>query len=53
MEDADAFRLVGDDYTRIGAALAALDVPTVVVQEGVYNLVVIGGDGADVLAELA
>ena len=38
LEDADTFRLVADDYPRLGAALAALDRPTLVVQEGGYCL---------------
>jgi acetoin utilization deacetylase AcuC-like enzyme len=42
LEDDDSFRLVGDDFTRIGEAVAALDAPTVIVQEGGYCLDVIG-----------
>ena len=42
LEDPDTFRLVADDYPRIGAALAALDRPTLVVQEGGYCLDVLG-----------
>jgi acetoin utilization deacetylase AcuC-like enzyme len=53
LEDPDSFRLVADDYPRIGAAVAALDLPTVVVQEGGYNLDVIGRNVAAVLHELA
>jgi acetoin utilization deacetylase AcuC-like enzyme len=53
LEDPDTFRLVATDYTRIGAALAALELPTVVVQEGGYNLDVIGRNVAHVLAELS
>jgi acetoin utilization deacetylase AcuC-like enzyme len=53
LEDPDTFRLVADDYKRIGAALAALELPTVVVQEGGYNLDVIGRNVANVLSELA
>jgi acetoin utilization deacetylase AcuC-like enzyme len=52
LEDPDTFRLVADDYPRIGAAIAALDRPTVVVQEGGYNLDVIGRNVCAVLAEL-
>jgi len=51
-EDADSFRLTGEDFTRIGAALAALDRPTVVVQEGGYDLEVIGRNVTNVLREL-
>jgi acetoin utilization deacetylase AcuC-like enzyme len=53
LEDPDSFRLVADDYSRIGAALASLETPTVVVQEGGYNLDVIGRNVAHVLRELA
>jgi acetoin utilization deacetylase AcuC-like enzyme len=53
LEDADRFTLVGDDYTTIGAKIAALDLPTVVVQEGGYNLDVIGRNVANVLRELS
>jgi acetoin utilization deacetylase AcuC-like enzyme len=53
LEDPDSFRLVADDYSRIGGVLAALDAPTVVVQEGGYNLDVIGRNVAHVLRELA
>jgi acetoin utilization deacetylase AcuC-like enzyme len=52
LEDPDGFRLVGDDYSRIGAAIAALRLPTVVVQEGGYNLDVIGRNVVNVLREL-
>ncbi len=53
LEDPDRFRLVADDYPRLGAALAALDRPTLVVQEGGYNLDVLGRNVAAVLRELA
>jgi acetoin utilization deacetylase AcuC-like enzyme len=53
LEDPDTFRLVAADYPRIGAAIASLDCPTVVVQEGGYNLDVIGRNVAAVLTELA
>jgi acetoin utilization deacetylase AcuC-like enzyme len=53
LEDADTFRLVGEDYVRIGDAIAALDRPTVLVQEGGYNLDVIGRNVANVLRQLA
>jgi len=49
LEDADTFHLVGDDYPRLGAALAALDRPTLVVQEGGYCLDVIGRNVVAVL----
>jgi acetoin utilization deacetylase AcuC-like enzyme len=52
-EDPDLFELTADDYPRIGGALAGLDLPTVVVQEGGYNLDVIGRNVAAVLKELA
>ena len=42
LEDPDTFRLVADDYPRIGARSPALDRPTLVVQEGGYCLDVIG-----------
>jgi acetoin utilization deacetylase AcuC-like enzyme len=51
-EDPDGFQLVGDDYRRMGNALASLDCPTVVVQEGGYCLDVIGRNVANVLCEL-
>jgi acetoin utilization deacetylase AcuC-like enzyme len=53
LEDPDTFRLVAADYPRIGAAIAALDRPTLVVQEGGYNLDVIGRNVCAVLTELA
>ncbi len=53
LEDADTFRLGADDYPRLGAALAALDRPTLVVQEGGYCLDVIGRNVVSVLRELA
>jgi acetoin utilization deacetylase AcuC-like enzyme len=49
LEDPDTFRLVADDYPRIGSALAALDRPTLVVQEGGYNLDVLGRNVVGVL----
>jgi acetoin utilization deacetylase AcuC-like enzyme len=52
LEDADSFRLVGDDYTRMGDALAALELPTLVVQEGGYSLDVIGRNVVNVLRAL-
>jgi acetoin utilization deacetylase AcuC-like enzyme len=53
LEDPDAFCLVEDDFARIGLALARLDRPTVVVQEGGYCLDVIGRNVARVLAEMS
>ncbi|HET9729364.1 MAG TPA: histone deacetylase family protein [Acidimicrobiia bacterium] len=50
-EDPDRFELVADDYGRMGAQLAALDRPTVIVQEGGYCLDVIGRNVARVLSE--
>jgi len=52
LEDPDTFRLVADDYPRIGAAVAALDRPTLVVQEGGYCLDVLGRNVVGVLREL-
>jgi acetoin utilization deacetylase AcuC-like enzyme len=48
-EDPDGFELVGDDYLRMGEAIAALDRPTLFVQEGGYCLDVIGRNVANVL----
>ena len=53
LEDPDTFRLVADDYPRIGAAITAIDRPTLVVQEGGYCLDVLGRNVAGVLGELA
>jgi acetoin utilization deacetylase AcuC-like enzyme len=53
LEDADSFRLVGDDFARIGDALAGLGLPTVVVQEGGYDLGVIGRNVVNVLRAFA
>jgi acetoin utilization deacetylase AcuC-like enzyme len=52
IEDPDSFRLVADDYPRVGAALSALGLPTLVVQEGGYNLDVLGRNVAAVLREM-
>ena len=52
LEDPDSFRLVADDYPRIGSAIAALDRPTLVVQEGGYCLDVLGRNVVGVLREL-
>jgi acetoin utilization deacetylase AcuC-like enzyme len=48
-EDADRFELVGDDFTRIGASIGALRLPTLLVQEGGYDLGVIGRNVVNVL----
>ena len=48
-EDADTFQLGADDFTRMGAAIGALDLPTVLVQEGGYDLGVIGRNVVNVL----
>jgi len=52
LEDPDSFRLVADDYPRIGAGIASLDRPTLVVQEGGYNREIIGRNVTAVLKEL-
>ena len=52
LEDPDLFRLTADDYPRLGAALAGLDRPTLVVQEGGYCLDVLGRNVVGVLREL-
>ncbi|HEX5616756.1 MAG TPA: histone deacetylase family protein [Acidimicrobiia bacterium] len=49
IEDADSFRLTGDDFSRMGSAIAALGCPTVFVQEGGYCLDVIGRNVVNVL----
>jgi acetoin utilization deacetylase AcuC-like enzyme len=51
-EDPDGFELVADDYSRMGAALANLGRPLLVVQEGGYCLDVIGRNVARILREL-
>ena len=48
-EDPDRFQLVAGDFTRIGAAIGALALPTLVVQEGGYDLDVIGRNVVNVL----
>jgi acetoin utilization deacetylase AcuC-like enzyme len=48
-EDPDSFRLTGDDFSRIGAAISALALPTLFVQEGGYCLDVIGRNVVNVL----
>ncbi|MGH8978134.1 MAG: histone deacetylase family protein [Acidimicrobiia bacterium] len=48
-EDPDSFELVADDYPRIGAAIGAIAVPTVFLQEGGYALSVLGSNVVSVL----
>jgi acetoin utilization deacetylase AcuC-like enzyme len=48
-EDPDRFQLVADDFTRIGTAIGALTLPTLLVQEGGYELSVIGRNVVNVL----
>ncbi len=50
LEDPDSFRLTGDDFGRLGAAIASLALPTLFVQEGGYCLDVIGRNVVNVLA---
>jgi acetoin utilization deacetylase AcuC-like enzyme len=50
LEDADSFRLTGDDFSRLGGAIASLALPTLFVQEGGYCLEVIGRNVVNVLA---
>jgi acetoin utilization deacetylase AcuC-like enzyme len=49
VEDYDTFELVADDFTRVGAAIGALGRPTLIVQEGGYDLAVIGRNVVNVL----
>jgi acetoin utilization deacetylase AcuC-like enzyme len=48
-EDYDTFQLFAGDYPRMGAAIARLQLPTVFVQEGGYDLGVIGRNVVGVL----
>jgi acetoin utilization deacetylase AcuC-like enzyme len=48
-EDADTFQLVGGDFTRIGSAIGGLALPTLLVQEGGYDLSVLGRNVVNVL----
>jgi acetoin utilization deacetylase AcuC-like enzyme len=50
LEDADSFCLRGDDFSRLGGAVAALKLPTLFVQEGGYCLDVIGRNVVNVLS---
>ncbi|WP_310057561.1 histone deacetylase family protein [Lysobacter niastensis] len=47
------FRLGAADFTRLGAHIAALELPTVLVQEGGYAVAEIGDNVASVLAAFA
>ncbi|GIU88268.1 MAG: acetylpolyamine amidohydrolase [Acidimicrobiia bacterium] len=49
LEDGDSFRLVADDFLRIGEAVGGLGRPTVYVQEGGYDLDVLGRNVTNVL----
>ena len=49
-EDYDTFQLGADDFTRMGAAIGALGLPTLLVQEGGYDLGVIGRNVVNVLS---
>ena len=49
IEDADSFCLVGDDFKRLGNAIATLKLPTLFVQEGGYCIDVIGRNVVNVL----
>jgi acetoin utilization deacetylase AcuC-like enzyme len=49
LEDPDGFRLVGDDYLRMGEAIGGLTLPTLFVQEGGYCLDVLGRNVVNVL----
>jgi acetoin utilization deacetylase AcuC-like enzyme len=48
-QDPDRFLLEPDDFTRMGMAIGALRLPTLVVQEGGYELSVIGRNVVNVL----
>jgi acetoin utilization deacetylase AcuC-like enzyme len=48
-EDADGFALVADDFSRLGEAIGALGRPTLFVQEGGYDLGVLGRNVVNVL----
>jgi acetoin utilization deacetylase AcuC-like enzyme len=49
IEDADSFCLTGDDFLRLGTAIATLSLPTLFIQEGGYCLDVIGRNVVNVL----
>ncbi len=48
-EDYDTFQLAASDFTRMGETIGALDLPTLLVQEGGYDLGVIGRNVVNVL----
>jgi acetoin utilization deacetylase AcuC-like enzyme len=48
-EDPDTFQLAAGDFTRIGAAIGGLQLPTLLVQEGGYDFGVIGRNVVNVL----
>jgi acetoin utilization deacetylase AcuC-like enzyme len=50
LEDDDSFCLTGDDFSRLGTAIASLRAPTLFVQEGGYCLDVIGRNVVNVLS---
>jgi acetoin utilization deacetylase AcuC-like enzyme len=52
LEEHDSFRLTGDDFVRVGAAVRGLDRPIVAVQEGGYVLDVVGRNVVNVLRGL-
>lgn len=49
LEDPDSFRLIADDYSRIGATVSSLGLPTLFIMEGGYELAVLGRNVAAVL----
>ena len=48
LEDPDSFRLVADDYPRIGRTISSLGLPTLFIMEGGYELAVLGRNVAAV-----
>ena len=48
-EDYDTFQLLADDFTRMGETIGLLGLPTLLVQEGGYDLQVIGRNVVNVL----
>jgi acetoin utilization deacetylase AcuC-like enzyme len=48
-EEPDTFQLTASDFTRVGAAIGALRLPSLLVQEGGYELSVIGRNVVNVL----
>jgi acetoin utilization deacetylase AcuC-like enzyme len=49
LEDPDSFRLVEADYPRLGQKIGGLRIPTVFLQEGGYDLTVLGRNVVNVL----